>query len=233
MNSPSCAKTVFVSSPADVYCQDCWWGPRWPRCLWYLWLQVYPRGRGVSWLLLPRIVVQCSQSNSEKPALICLQFPPISSQGGAKVNCSSHDGLVELATICALCNDSSLDYNEVKSESHNFYLPQFDFTTCRERNSLLHFLFSVVQEDLWEGRWGYWDRPVLPGWEDERVQLKREEPVQNWESQRMLLSKSARFICGAMKAIYVCRSLMKTIVVSWSYVWEFLLLYSKNIYIDQ
>uniref|UniRef100_A0A3P8PDC7 Calcium-transporting ATPase n=1 Tax=Astatotilapia calliptera TaxID=8154 RepID=A0A3P8PDC7_ASTCA len=35
-------------------------------------------------------------------------------EGGAKVNCSSHDGLVELATICALCNDSSLDYNESK-----------------------------------------------------------------------------------------------------------------------
>lgn len=36
-----------------------------------------------------------------------------SSQGGARVNCSNYDGLVELATICALCNDSSLDYNEV------------------------------------------------------------------------------------------------------------------------
>uniref|UniRef100_A0A3Q2U9G3 Calcium-transporting ATPase n=1 Tax=Fundulus heteroclitus TaxID=8078 RepID=A0A3Q2U9G3_FUNHE len=36
------------------------------------------------------------------------------SQGGNKVNCSQHDGLVELATICALCNDSSLDYNESK-----------------------------------------------------------------------------------------------------------------------
>uniref|UniRef100_A0A669CGS0 Calcium-transporting ATPase n=1 Tax=Oreochromis niloticus TaxID=8128 RepID=A0A669CGS0_ORENI len=35
-------------------------------------------------------------------------------EGGAKVNCSSYDGLVELATICALCNDSSLDYNESK-----------------------------------------------------------------------------------------------------------------------
>uniref|UniRef100_A0AAQ4QD19 Calcium-transporting ATPase n=1 Tax=Gasterosteus aculeatus aculeatus TaxID=481459 RepID=A0AAQ4QD19_GASAC len=35
-------------------------------------------------------------------------------EGGSKVNCSSHDGLVELATICALCNDSSLDYNESK-----------------------------------------------------------------------------------------------------------------------
>uniref|UniRef100_A0A673MKR0 Calcium-transporting ATPase n=1 Tax=Sinocyclocheilus rhinocerous TaxID=307959 RepID=A0A673MKR0_9TELE len=30
------------------------------------------------------------------------------------VKCSQYDGLVELATICALCNDSSLDYNESK-----------------------------------------------------------------------------------------------------------------------
>merc|ERR1739838_924492 len=36
------------------------------------------------------------------------------SQGGSKTNCSSYDSLVELATICALCNDSSLDYNETK-----------------------------------------------------------------------------------------------------------------------
>uniref|UniRef100_A0A4W4DUH3 Calcium-transporting ATPase n=1 Tax=Electrophorus electricus TaxID=8005 RepID=A0A4W4DUH3_ELEEL len=33
---------------------------------------------------------------------------------GAPVQCGQHDGLVELATICALCNDSSLDYNESK-----------------------------------------------------------------------------------------------------------------------
>ncbi|NXA35410.1 AT2A3 ATPase, partial [Eudromia elegans] len=30
------------------------------------------------------------------------------------VECGQYDGLVELATICALCNDSSLDYNESK-----------------------------------------------------------------------------------------------------------------------
>uniref|UniRef100_P70083-2 Isoform SERCA1A of Sarcoplasmic/endoplasmic reticulum calcium ATPase 1 n=1 Tax=Makaira nigricans TaxID=13604 RepID=P70083-2 len=36
------------------------------------------------------------------------------SHGGSKTNCSAYDGLVELATICALCNDSSLDYNESK-----------------------------------------------------------------------------------------------------------------------
>lgn len=30
------------------------------------------------------------------------------------VKCHQYDGLVELATICALCNDSALDYNEVR-----------------------------------------------------------------------------------------------------------------------
>ncbi|KAJ8414728.1 hypothetical protein AAFF_G00022510 [Aldrovandia affinis] len=30
------------------------------------------------------------------------------------VKCSQYDALVEIATICALCNDSSLDYNEAK-----------------------------------------------------------------------------------------------------------------------
>ncbi|MGH0161248.1 UNVERIFIED_CONTAM: hypothetical protein FKN15_060736 [Acipenser sinensis] len=31
-----------------------------------------------------------------------------------QVECGDYDGLVELATICALCNDSSLDFNESK-----------------------------------------------------------------------------------------------------------------------
>uniref|UniRef100_A0A8C1DQJ2 Calcium-transporting ATPase n=1 Tax=Cyprinus carpio carpio TaxID=630221 RepID=A0A8C1DQJ2_CYPCA len=35
-------------------------------------------------------------------------------KSGARVDCGQYDGLVELATICALCNDSSLDYNESK-----------------------------------------------------------------------------------------------------------------------
>lgn len=34
-------------------------------------------------------------------------------QDGNLVKCSQFDALVELATICALCNDSSLDFNEV------------------------------------------------------------------------------------------------------------------------
>lgn len=37
-------------------------------------------------------------------------------QDSKPVKCSQHDALVELASICALCNDSSLDYNEVSSE---------------------------------------------------------------------------------------------------------------------
>lgn len=35
-------------------------------------------------------------------------------QDGKPVRCHQNDALVELATICALCNDSSLDFNEVK-----------------------------------------------------------------------------------------------------------------------
>uniref|UniRef100_A0A1A8UCV3 Calcium-transporting ATPase n=1 Tax=Nothobranchius furzeri TaxID=105023 RepID=A0A1A8UCV3_NOTFU len=35
-------------------------------------------------------------------------------QDGKPVKCSQYEALVELATICALCNDSSLDFNEVK-----------------------------------------------------------------------------------------------------------------------
>uniref|UniRef100_A0A4W4E5W8 Calcium-transporting ATPase n=1 Tax=Electrophorus electricus TaxID=8005 RepID=A0A4W4E5W8_ELEEL len=35
-------------------------------------------------------------------------------QDGKPVKCYKYDALVEMATICALCNDSSLDYNEVK-----------------------------------------------------------------------------------------------------------------------
>uniref|UniRef100_A0A6Q2Y5Q8 Calcium-transporting ATPase n=1 Tax=Esox lucius TaxID=8010 RepID=A0A6Q2Y5Q8_ESOLU len=35
-------------------------------------------------------------------------------KNGSSVKCSQFEGLVELASICALCNDSSLDYNEAK-----------------------------------------------------------------------------------------------------------------------
>uniref|UniRef100_A0A673N4Z0 Sarcoplasmic/endoplasmic reticulum calcium ATPase 2 n=1 Tax=Sinocyclocheilus rhinocerous TaxID=307959 RepID=A0A673N4Z0_9TELE len=35
-------------------------------------------------------------------------------EDGGMVRCSQYEGLVEMASICALCNDSSLDYNESK-----------------------------------------------------------------------------------------------------------------------
>ncbi|KAK2110620.1 Sarcoplasmic/endoplasmic reticulum calcium ATPase 3 [Saguinus oedipus] len=38
-------------------------------------------------------------------------------QGERPVRCGQFDGLVELATICALCNDSALDYNETPPRS--------------------------------------------------------------------------------------------------------------------
>jgi len=34
--------------------------------------------------------------------------------GGQKVKCSDYDALVEIGTICAMCNDSSVDYNDSK-----------------------------------------------------------------------------------------------------------------------
>lgn len=37
-------------------------------------------------------------------------------KGDRAVQCGDYDGLVELATICSMCNDSSLDYNEVIGE---------------------------------------------------------------------------------------------------------------------
>jgi len=35
---------------------------------------------------------------------------------GKVVKCADYDAVVELATICSMCNDSSVDYNEVKRE---------------------------------------------------------------------------------------------------------------------
>jgi len=32
---------------------------------------------------------------------------------GKKVKCSDYPGLEEMATVCVLCNDSSVDFNDV------------------------------------------------------------------------------------------------------------------------
>jgi len=37
---------------------------------------------------------------------------------GSRARCSDYDALVEVATICSLCNDSSVDYNEVSIQGN-------------------------------------------------------------------------------------------------------------------
>lgn len=47
---------------------------------------------------------------------------PLSQKNDKNVKAGQYDGLVELATICALCNDSSLDFNEVNTNSLHHYI---------------------------------------------------------------------------------------------------------------
>lgn len=46
---------------------------------------------------------------------LATMISPLRLKADKPVQCGDYDGLVELATICSLCNDSSLDYNEVSS----------------------------------------------------------------------------------------------------------------------
>ena len=39
-------------------------------------------------------------------------------KNGKEIRCSDYPALVEVSTICAQCNDSSLDYNEVRSSRY-------------------------------------------------------------------------------------------------------------------
>lgn len=58
------------------------------------------------------------------PFLSCLpSYLAASLKNDKPIRAGQYDGLVELATICALCNDSSLDFNEVTfhPQSHPFY----------------------------------------------------------------------------------------------------------------
>lgn len=50
---------------------------------------------------------------------------------GQQVNCSSGDyeALTEVATICSLCNDSSVDYNEVDLSSQPSHPHRFSVKT--------------------------------------------------------------------------------------------------------
>ena len=37
--------------------------------------------------------------------------------GQKSVKCSEYEALFELATVCAMCNESSVDYNEARTGS--------------------------------------------------------------------------------------------------------------------
>ena len=115
-----------------------------------------------------------------------------STKNGASVKCGQYDGLVELATICALCNDSSLDYNEVCKHSRHFVLMTFVSTHYQLKMYFwfVLFLHAAVQGYLWESGWGHWNCPVLFGGEDERVQHWSAWPVQGGKSQHLLFRKS-------------------------------------------
>lgn len=43
-------------------------------------------------------------------------------KNGTRARCADFEALHELATICALCNDSSVDYNDVRLHTHLFIL---------------------------------------------------------------------------------------------------------------
>uniref|UniRef100_A0A8C8GAM8 P-type Ca(2+) transporter n=1 Tax=Oncorhynchus tshawytscha TaxID=74940 RepID=A0A8C8GAM8_ONCTS len=61
-------------------------------------------------------------------------------KGDKVVQCGDYDGLLELATVCSMCNDSSLDYNEVSADTHThtlfFYCIHFTYGWSRESNRL-------------------------------------------------------------------------------------------------
>lgn len=62
------------------------------------------------------------------PFLSCLPSHLAASLKNDKpIRAGQYDGLVELATICALCNDSSLDFNEVTFHPHSS-----PFRSCRQ-----------------------------------------------------------------------------------------------------
>lgn len=51
------------------------------------------------------------------------------------MQCGDYDGLLELATVCSMCNDSSLDYNEVITTQKTDCVDETNllcaFTVCR------------------------------------------------------------------------------------------------------
>lgn len=122
-------KLYFTLFPiTDVYHWQSW---RWQCPTWSVWhfrVKVHPWGRSVSEL---DCKIHYFEAISFFPKAKFSLFLP-STKNGSLVKCGQYDGLVELATICALCNDSSLDYNEVSIASRTLWLLTM-FTCCREQ----------------------------------------------------------------------------------------------------
>lgn len=57
-------------------------------------------------------------------------------KGDRPVQCGDYDGLVELATICSMCNDSSLDYNEVIYKCSHQYVSMQAKCSCSKHSSV-------------------------------------------------------------------------------------------------
>lgn len=56
------------------------------------------------------------------------------------IQCGDYDGLLELATVCSMCNDSSLDYNEVVLTHSHLFLD------ARQR-----FMHKTYKAGFWGG----------------------------------------------------------------------------------
>lgn len=65
-------------------------------------------------------------------------------KGDRPIQCGDYDGLVELATVCSMCNDSSLDYNEVTCTCINMFPCQLN--TALSSFSLSKVSFSSLEE---------------------------------------------------------------------------------------
>lgn len=80
-------------------------------------------------------------NNSTLTTYFCQSFF-IRTKNNSSVKCGQYDGLVELATICALCNDSSLDYNEVCMAFRTLCVLCLHVTHHQLQNVHLFFLIS-------------------------------------------------------------------------------------------
>lgn len=124
-------------------------------------------------------------------SLICFSPRLCSYKDGSVMKCSQYDGLVEMATICALCNDSSLDYNEVS----NANMTMKTAPAITKQSVKACFCFSSWAPGkgcVWESWWGDRDCPLLSGGENERVWCGSERTEPCWESYSLLFCKCVK-----------------------------------------